>query len=350
MYITISPQKLGGNYSKSSADFVAYLEKENQGLDRQDQSAGEAGINYFFNQYDDGILADEVVREIDGNTAKLEKHEPRFYSITVNPSKYELSRLQNSREDLKKYTRELMKDYVASFNREINGRPVDINDIKYYAKIEQQRTFKGTDIQIKENQPYATKILQLKTDIRRVQNGTAEGDIKKMKLEIETLEKAAPHQQSGKRIVQGMVKEGNQSHIHIIVSRKDASNRFSLSPGSKYKSSTVELGGKTIRRGFDRDKFFESAEKRFDTLFAYQRNFAETYRARKEFIKNPNVYFASLMKLPANEKALAFKMIGKAGIPIMPSIPATQVQLALKLFHRLRRGAEVAIKSSSIGI
>ena len=147
-----------------------------------------------------------------------------------------------------------------------------------------------------------------------------------------------------------MVKEGNQSHIHIIVSRKDASNRFSLSPGSKYKSSTVELGGKTIRRGFDRDKFFESAEKRFDRLFGYQRNFAETYRARKEFIKNPNVYFAFLMKLPTNEKALAFKMVGKAGIPIMPSIPATQAQLALKLFHRLRRGAEVAIKSSSIGI
>lgn len=31
MYITIAAQKLEGDYSQSSADFVAYLEKENQG-------------------------------------------------------------------------------------------------------------------------------------------------------------------------------------------------------------------------------------------------------------------------------------------------------------------------------
>ncbi len=147
-----------------------------------------------------------------------------------------------------------------------------------------------------------------------------------------------------------MQKEGSQSHIHIIVSRKDASNRFSLSPGSKYKASDVELNGKTVKRGFDRDGFFGKAEKTFDKTFGYQRNFAETYKARKDFIKNPKIYFAFLMKLPTNEKALAFKIMGKAGIPIMPSIPVTQAQLAMKIFNGLRRGVEVAIKSSSIGI
>ena len=35
MYITITPQKMGGNFSKSSADFVGYLEKENQGLEQE---------------------------------------------------------------------------------------------------------------------------------------------------------------------------------------------------------------------------------------------------------------------------------------------------------------------------
>lgn len=243
-----------------------------------------------------------------------------------------------------------MKDYVASFNREINGRPINIDDIKYYAKIEHQRTFKGTDIQIKENQPYATKILQLKNDIRKIESGAIEGNNKHMEKEILKLEMQAPHQQNGKRIVQGMPKDGNQSHIHIIVSRKDASNTFSLSPGSKHKASEVEMHGKNVKRGFDRDKFFESAEKTFDKTFGYQRNFAETYKARKDFIKNPKIYFASLMKLPTNEKALAFKIMGKAGIPMMPRIPVTQAQLAMKIFNRLRRGAEVAIKSSSIGI
>ncbi|TDU33763.1 hypothetical protein BXY82_3060 [Gelidibacter sediminis] len=343
MYITITAQKLGGNYSQSSADFVDYLEKENEGLEQRD-------MELFFNQYGNEISAEEVVKEIDGNTTKLKKKEPKFYSITVSPSKYELKRLQNNREDLKTYTREIMKDYVASFNREINGRPITIDDIKYYAKIEHQRTFKGTDIQIKENQPFATKILQLKNDIRKIESGTIEGNIKHKEKEIAKLEKQAPHQQSGKRIVQGMAKDGNQSHIHIIVSRKDASNSVSLSPGSKHKASEVEMHGKNVKRGFDRDKFFEKAEKTFDKTFGYKRNFAETYKARKDFVKNPNLYFAALMKLPANEKALAFKMITKIGLPIIPSIPVSQAQIALRVFKRLRRGAEVAIKSSSIGI
>lgn len=146
MYITITAQKMGGNYSQSSADFVGYLEKENEGLEQRD-------MEHFFNQFGDEISAEEVVKEIDGNTAKLKKKEPKFYSITVSPSKYELRKLQNSSQNLKTYTRELMKDYVSSFNREINGRPISIDDIKYYAKIEHQRTFKGTDFQIRENQP-----------------------------------------------------------------------------------------------------------------------------------------------------------------------------------------------------
>ncbi len=343
MYITITAQKMGGNYSQSSADFVGYLEKENEGLEQRD-------MEHFFNQFGDEISAEEVVKEIDGNTAKLKKKEPKFYSITVSPSKYELRKLQNNSQDLKTYTRELMKDYVASFNREINGRPITIDDIKYYAKIENQRTFKGTDFQIKENQPFASKILQLKTDIRNIQDGRAEGNINKMKKEIAKLERQAPHQQNGKRIVQGMPKGGNQSHIHIIVSRKDASNSISLSPGSKHKASEVEMHGKKVKRGFDRDTFFAKAEKTFDKTFGYKRNYAETYKAKKTFVKNPNLYFSALMKLPANEKALAFKMISKSGLPIVPSIPVSQAQIALRVFKRLRRGVEVAIKSSSIGI
>ncbi|WP_416441534.1 MobB family relaxase [Leeuwenhoekiella sp. A16] len=343
MYITITPQKLGGNYSKSSADFVGYLEKENQDLKPKDKE-------YFFNQYDDKIPAQEVIHEIDANTSKLKSKEPKFYSITVSPSKYELNRLQNSNEDLKKYTRELMKDYVASFNREINGRPLTLHDIKYYAKIEHQRTFKGTDKQVRENQPFASKILQLKNEIRKIEQGSMPGSIKERNKEIARLERQAPHQQDGKRIVQGMAKSGNQSHIHIIVSRKDASNSISLSPGSKYKASQVQMHGKNIKRGFDRDTFFENAEKTFDRTFGYQRNFVETYNARKDFIRNHKIYFAALMKLPTTEKAIAFKLLRESGVPIMPSIPVTQAQLALKIFNKLLKGVDVAVKSSSIGI
>ena len=345
MYITITAQKLGGDYSQSSADFVEYLEKENQSLEQED-------LEHFFNQYGDEIQAKEVVKEIDGNTAKLKKKEPKFYSITVSPSQSELRKLQNSSEDLKKYTRAIMNDYAMAFNREINGKPITVDDIKYFAKIEHQRTFKGTDKQIRENQPFATKILQLKQDIRKIENGQLDGNIKKMQSQIAKLEAEAPHQSRGfgrKRIVQGMKKDGNQSHIHIIVSRKDASNSVSLSPGSKHKASEVEMHGKIVKRGFDRDAFFTKAESTFDKTFGYKRNYAESYKSKKDFIKNPKLYFTTLLGLPASEKAIAFKMLAKSGVPIA-SIPTNQVQLALKTIRYLKRGVYVAIKSGSIGI
>ena len=345
MYITITAQKLGGDYSQSSADFAEYLEKENQGVEQED-------VEHFFNQYGDEIDAKDVVKEIDDNTAKLKKKEPKFYSITVSPSKYELRKLQNNSEDLKKYTRAIMNDYATSFNREINGKPITVDDIKYFAKIEHQRTFKGTDKQVKENQPFATKILQLKTDIRKIENHQLEGNIKKMKSQIIKLEAEAPHQSRGfgrKRIVQGMKKAGNQSHIHIIVSRKDASNSVSLSPGSKYKASEVMMNGKLVKRGFDRDSFFTKAESTFDKTFGYKRNYAESYKSKKDFIKNPKLYFTTLLGLPASEKAVAFKMLAKSGVPIA-SIPTNQVQIALKTIKYLKRGVDIAIKSGSIGI
>ena len=87
-----------------------YLEKENQGLVLEQRE-------HFFNQYGDEFSVKEVIKDIDGNTAKLKKKEPKFYSITVSPSNYELKHLQNNKEDLKRYTRELMKDYVTAFNR-----------------------------------------------------------------------------------------------------------------------------------------------------------------------------------------------------------------------------------------
>lgn len=342
MYITITAQKLGGDYSQSSADFVEYLEKENEGLQKEE-------LEHFFNQHGDEIHAKDVVNEIDANTTKLKKKEPKFYSITVSPSKYELRQLQNSQEDLKKYTRAIMRDYASSFNREIDGRKVTVDDIKYFAKIEHHRTYKGTDKQVKENQPFATKILNLKNEIRKIKQGEREGNIKNLESKIVSLETKAPHQQNGKRIVQGMQKEGNQSHIHIIVSRKDMSNRVSLSPGSKYKASDVLINGKNVKRGFNRDAFFEKAEKTFDATFNYKRNYAESYKSKKDFIKNPKVYFTTLLGLPTSEKAVAFKILGKAGVPLN-SIPTNKVQLALKTIKYLKRGVDVALKSGSIGI
>ena len=147
-----------------------------------------------------------------------------------------------------------------------------------------------------------------------------------------------------------MLKTGNQSHIHIIVSRKDLSNSYSLSPGSKYKSSEVEFNGKLVKRGFDRDAFFTKAEQSFDRLFKYERNYVETYQARKQFKREPKLYFSAILGLPANEKAIALKMLRERGVPMIPAIPVNKTQLALKVFNKLKRGLDTAINSGSIGI
>ncbi len=217
--------------------------------------------------------------------------------------------------------------------------------------MERQRTFKGTDRQIRENQPYATRILELKQDIRSIQRGERTRNIKKLKKEIQRLEKEAPHQLNGKRIVRGMVKPGPQSHIHIIVSRKDVSNRYSLSPGSKYKASEVEMNGKTVKRGFDRDTFVKNAEKTFDNMFGYKRNYVETYTARKTLLKDPKLYFSTITKLPTNEKAIAFKLLQQSGVNMaLLSIPTNKLQLTIKAINKLKKGIGKAIESGSIGI
>ena len=342
MYITITAQKLTTGYAQSVADFVDYLEKENEGIPKSEQE-------HFFNQTKEGVFKSEVVKAIDANTYRLKQNEPKFYSITVNPSNVELKGLKNKSEDLKLYTREFMKDYAASFNRELNGRSVSVDDIVYFAKIEHQRDYKGTDKQVIENAPYRKEIRKLENDLQKIKRGTLQADPSKVKQQIKELVEKAPHKINGKLVEQGMPKEGSQNHIHIIVSRMDASNRHSLSPGSKYKSADVEIKGTLVKRGFDRDHFYKSAEKTFDRSFGYKRNYVESYQARKEYIKSPKNYFALIMGLPGNEKSAALKILQKSGLKI-PNIPTNKVQFIRSVIKGLKKGVDLAVKSSSLGI
>ncbi|MEE9361633.1 MAG: MobB family relaxase [Cellulophaga sp.] len=339
MYIAITKQHSGPNYGGSVADFVNYLEKENEGKSEELQE-------HFFDQYNDKISSNHVIKDIDGNTAKLKKTDPKFYSLVVSPSAKELRYIGNDPEKLRAYTRELMKDYAASFHR---NDKVTVDDIKYYAKLEHERKFRGTDKQVIKNQPYASKILELKNEIRNIESGAAKGNVERIKLNIGKLEKEAPHQQNGKRIVQGMQKDGMQTHIHIIVSTKDVTNTRILSPGAKFKESETQLHGKTVKQGFNRDKFFEAAEKTFDKTFGYDRNFVESYKAKKMVQQDPKKFFAMLIGLPTNQKQAARALLFKAGINV-PTIPTNLSQLAFRAIMKLKKGVQTAMSSGSIGV
>ncbi|SFZ89549.1 hypothetical protein SAMN05428642_101386 [Flaviramulus basaltis] len=339
MYIAISKQQQGDNFNGSVRDFVNYLDKENEAKHPDLQES-------FFDQYHDHISTEEVIAQIDANTAKLNKKDSKFYSMVVSPSQGELKAIKNDPDKLRQYVRALMADYAASFHR---NKRIEVDAIKYYAIIEKERTFKGTDKEIRENQPYATKILKLKKDLRAIENGASKGPIKHLEKEIERLEREAPHKINGKRIVRGMNKEGMQNHVHIIVSHKDASNTSKLSPLSQHKGAETILNGKTIKQGFNRDAFFRAAEKTFDTTFGYKRNFVETYQARNVLDKDPKRFLAMLAGLPTSEKQAAFKLLFKAGVKL-PTMPTNKVQLAYKALMKLKRGVESAISSGSIGV
>ncbi len=166
MYISITKQHLDSTFSQSSGDFVDYLEKENDGkaVDLQE---------HFFDQYNERVSPEHIVKDIDGNTAKLKKQEPKFYSLTISPSQRELKHIGNDPVLLRSYVREVMKDYADSFYRD---NPVSVDSIKYYAKIEYERTYKGFDREIKENQRYKAKIVKLEHDLVKINNGELKGN------------------------------------------------------------------------------------------------------------------------------------------------------------------------------
>lgn len=340
MYLTITPQKLTQNYAQSSSDFVDYLEKENR-------SRIALHPEFFFNQNRESIPAEDVIQAIDGNTAKLKKSEPKYYSITINPSQRELAHIGNDKQKLKEYTREIMKDYAKAFNREIHGRSVKPGDILYFGKIESTRTYKGTDREIKENTPFLKKIAALENMIRKVERGEITGNPAHLRNELNSYIKKTPHKVNGKVIEQGMLKPGIQTHIHLIVSRKDVSNSYSLSPGSKYRSSEVMMHGKLIKRGFERDLFFQNAEKTFDRIFNYNRNYAETYNAKKALLKDPKVFYSDLQSLSPAERKIAFMILNQSGLRIPKlNLAPGRVSFALK---QLNKALGIAVRSSSIG-
>lgn len=341
MYITITKQQMGETYSQGSSDFVEYLEKENEGKE-PDQ------MEYFFDQNTDRISPEQVIKEIDGNTAKLKKQEPKFYSLTINPSKRELEHIGNDTKFLKHYVREVMKDYAAAFYRD---SPVTVDQIKYYAKLEHERRFKGFDREVRENQEVKNRIFLLENRLRKVEKGEIKGNSNALQKKIKELKSNIPHRINGEVVIQGMKKPGLQTHVHIIVSRKDITNTFSLSPGSRYMESEAKLNGQTVKRGFRRDQFYKDAEKRFDTLFGFQRNYVESYTAHKAFKQDPKIFYAHLMGLPTNERSAAFKLMAHAGVSIPKlNIPVNQVDLALRTIRQVKRAMDLVRSSSSIGV
>lgn len=259
MYIKIHGNRdyVKGN-TQSCSDLVKYLEKENDDLELLEQEQ-------FFNHTSNQINAQYAINSIDNNKKGLKDKDAKFFMVTVNPSERELkhlakiatkrdisdvsemkpSELERYNNMVKGYAREVMEEYAKAFNRGLTE-----GDLVYYAKLEQQRHFKGTDKEVKEG-----------------------------------------------LVTSGEKKEGLQTHVHIVVSRKDVTQKISLSPLANSRGSNKHvLNGKSVNVGFNRDEFVATCEREFDKKFQFQRAFENSYGYYK-FSGNPTMGIESASKI-----------------------------------------------------
>lgn len=158
---------------------------------------------------------------------------------------------------------QLREQKAIEIGKDFSVRKMNKNDLVWFAKVEEKRTYKGNDNWVIANRKIQKRINELGYSTR--------DDVKK---EIEDLNRSLfKDRVTGQVIREGMKKGGQQYHVHVIVSRYDncpnKRHRKSISPLSNHRSGTV--ANKNISVGFNRDEFFKKAEHSFDQKFQYHR-------------------------------------------------------------------------------
>jgi hypothetical protein len=217
MFINISDSKEASNKGSSSG-LVHYLEKENR-LDKKIEP------EYWFNGSQINIDPYLVMQTIDNNVAKLGKADAKFFLVNISPSQKEIAFLREQygddgvKDQLKGFAVRVMDAYAQNFKREgVNTH----EDLVWFAKLENYRYYTYNDPEVKQG-------------------------IKK----------------------RGDRKEGEQMHIQVIVSRKDATNLIKLSPMNTSRGKNKEHSKKMGQ--FDRVAYKQSGESLFDSLFEFDR-------------------------------------------------------------------------------
>lgn len=254
---------LGADNIGSCKNLTFYLDKENQDLDKMINKTSsveefaqlQSRKQHFFSNDKINISCIAVIDTIDHNIKKLGKSDAKYFAPTISFSKNELNHIaykatgkndiinvwDMNLEELEKYNelirhfiRLIMDNYALNFNRQEKGL-CSGKDLVYFGKIEHFRKYKGTD--------------------KKVLNGEVRA---------------------------GDFKPGLQSHSHLIVSRKDKTQRLKLSPMSNEKSTSRTIGNNKYHVGFDRVNWINMNEKTFDLFFNYA-------RPELEMFKNQNI-------------------------------------------------------------
>lgn len=205
----------GGN-SGSSGQLMTYLEKEDKERDSENE------INGFFSSNESGMSKDEAQKEIEHQYYKkgLKADADKFYSVTMSFSKDELK--DKSNKELMSFAQNKFGEMYCD---SVKGREVDPEKLKWVAKLEEQRKYKG--------------------DHKDVTEGKAKS---------------------------GELKPGDNRHIHFVVARKTSDDK-QISPMSNHFREGAKTGA--VKSGFDQDHMKYKCEKEFDKEFNHKRKEAE---------------------------------------------------------------------------
>ena len=192
-------------------------------MEHEDLERMEKGIytEGFFNLTDDNIYKSKVIKDIDSNIGQLLKTDAKFFAIHVSPSEKELRAMGNTEQDkAEAMKRYIRKVFIPEYAKNFN-KGLSGADIKFYGKIHFDRSRSNNELNM---------------------------------------------------------------HCHLIVSRKDQTNKKKLSPLTNHKNTKNGV----IKGGFDRVNLFRQAEQGFDKLFGYNRQLSESFEYANT-MKNGNI-------------------------------------------------------------
>ena len=192
-------------------------------MEHEDLERMQQGIytDGFFNLTDDNIYKSKVIKDIDSNIGQLLKTDAKFFAIHVSPSEKELRAMGNTEQEKAEAMKRYIREvFIPEYAKNFN-KGLSEADIKFYGKIHFDRSRSDNELNM---------------------------------------------------------------HCHLIVSRKDPSNKKKLSPLTNHKNTKKG----TVTGGFDRVNLFQRAEQGFDKLFGYDRQLSESFEYAN-IMKNGNI-------------------------------------------------------------
>jgi hypothetical protein len=106
-------------------------------MEHEDLEHMEQGIytEGFFNLTDDNIYKSQVIKDIDTNIGQLLKTDAKFYAIHVSPSEKELKAMGSTEQEQAEAMKRYIREVVIPEYAKNFNKELSAEDIKFYGKI-----------------------------------------------------------------------------------------------------------------------------------------------------------------------------------------------------------------------